>query len=106
MTNSAVSDQERARLEDRPHPPKRTLKVELLGDLWRGKTFSGIRLKGHWLTKAGFPAGQNVTVSILSPGVMELRVFTESEDVPSRQARLQIQDRIDEALTRVTNGGL
>jgi hypothetical protein len=85
---------------------QRTLKIELLGDLWRGKTFSVIRLKGHWLAAAGFPAGQSVTVSVVSPGVMELRVSRESEDAVSRQARLQVQDRIDQALTRAKSGVL
>ena len=39
--------------------PVRTLKVEDLGDPWRGRRFSGIRLKGNWLVRAGFhPANE------------------------------------------------
>jgi hypothetical protein len=69
----------------------RTLKIELLGDLWRGKTFSGIRLKGRWLTAAGFPAGRTVMVSVVSPGVLELRVLVDREDPESRHAQFQVQ---------------
>ncbi len=58
---------------------RRTLKIEDLGDRWRRRTSSGIRLKGRWLTSAGFPAGHRVTVAILSPGAMELRVVSEPE---------------------------
>jgi len=56
---------------------KRTLKIELPGDLWRGKTFSGIRLK----------------VSIVSPGVMELCTRAWRPVASS-----DIQDRIDRSL--------
>ena len=58
--------------------PVRTLKIEDLGDPWRGGRFSGIRLKGHWLTDAGFPSGARVTVTIVSPGSMQLRIVSDS----------------------------
>jgi|ERR1039457_5427416 hypothetical protein len=58
--------------------PVRTLKIEDLGDPWRGKPFSGIRLKGRWLVNAGFHPGQRVTVIISAPGSMQLRIVPES----------------------------
>jgi hypothetical protein len=58
---------------------RRTLKIEDLGDPWRGGRFSGIRLKGHWLTEAGFPPGERVAVTVVSPGSMQLRVVPESQ---------------------------
>jgi hypothetical protein len=57
----------------------RTLKIEDLGDRWHRRVSSGIRLKGRWLISAGFPAGHRVTVAILSPGAMELRLVAEPE---------------------------
>ena len=33
-----------------------------------------IRLKGKWLQAAGFPPGMSVTVTVCSPGVIELRL--------------------------------
>src|ERR1039458_5677121 len=58
--------------------PVRTLKIEDLGDPWRGKRFSGIRLKGRWLVRAGFHPGQRVTVIVSAPGSMQLRIVPES----------------------------
>lgn len=40
-----------------------------------GKTASSqIRIKGQWLTKAGFPPGAAVELTVCSPGVIELRL--------------------------------
>ena len=64
----------------------RVLKVEPLGDLGQGKFFSGLRLKGRWLMNAGFFPGQKTAVTVLSPGVIELRRLDEHEqqagDIP------------------------
>jgi hypothetical protein len=65
----------------------RTLKIEDLGDRWHHRISSGIRLKGRWLVSAGFPAGQRVTVAILSPGAMELRVVSESETAEQHETK-------------------
>jgi hypothetical protein len=54
---------------------RRELKVEELGDAWRGKCYAGIRLKGKWLTQAGFHPGQQAAVILISPGVMQLQVI-------------------------------
>jgi hypothetical protein len=54
----------------------RTLTIEDFnpaGRLTAGSNASQIRLKGRWLKHAGFHAGIFVTVSIPSPGVIELR---------------------------------
>ena len=67
-----------------PSLARRTLKIEPLGDPWRGKVFAGIRLKGRWLVKAGFPPGQRVTVIVRAPGAMQLRIVPQSESAGPR----------------------
>lgn len=52
---------------------QRTLKIEESGDRWKRQTRPKIRLEGRWLQKAGFPAGNRVTVSLISEGIIELR---------------------------------
>jgi Toxin SymE, type I toxin-antitoxin system len=51
----------------------RTLKIEEDGDHWRGRIKPKIRLRGHWLEKAGFKPGNRVSVNCLAHGVIELR---------------------------------
>jgi len=56
---------------------KRSLAIEELGTSFQvEKRVPLVRLKGHWLKAAGFTAGKRVTVTCLSPGVMELRAET------------------------------
>ena len=53
---------------------KRFLAIEELGTSFQAeKRVPLVRLKGHWLKAAGFAAGNRVTVTCLSPGVIELR---------------------------------
>ena len=53
---------------------KRCLAIEELGTSFQAeKRVPLVRLKGHWLKAAGFAAGNRVTVTCLSPGVIELR---------------------------------
>ena len=53
---------------------KRFLAIEELGTSFQPeKRVPLVRLKGHWLKAAGFAAGNRVTVTCLSPGVIELR---------------------------------
>jgi hypothetical protein len=54
---------------------RRKLKVEELGDPWRGNCYAGIRLKGKWLTQAGFHPGQQAAVILISQGIMQLQVM-------------------------------
>ena len=60
----------------------RTLKIENLGDLGHGEFFPGIRLKGLWLMNAGFYPGQRTAVTVVSPGVLELRRIEDREQQP------------------------
>ena len=55
---------------------KRTLKIEAVGDFAAGKIKPKIRLKGHWLEKAGFRPGHHVIVHSQKPGELMLH-FTE-----------------------------
>jgi len=64
-------------------PPKpRTLKVEELGDHWRGKTYPGLRLKGQWLEQAGILPNSHVQVSNPQPGVLVVLVSKTEKGVP------------------------
>ncbi len=65
---------------------RRTLKIENLGDTWRGNLFAGIRLKGRWLASAGFHPGGRVAVIVVSPGVMQLRVVREEPTKPQSES--------------------
>lgn len=40
----------------------------------RKQVVPAVRLKGKWLLSAGLNPGQHVTVTVISPGVLELRV--------------------------------
>ena len=53
--------------------PVRRLRIEAVGDFWKGLTKPRIRLMGRWLERAGFAAGQRVQVTCVAPGVLELR---------------------------------
>jgi len=51
----------------------RRLKIEAVGEFWRGLIKPKIRLTGHWLEQAGFKPGTHVQVTCVAPGVIELR---------------------------------
>ena len=52
----------------------RTLKIEERGDYSCDKTFPMVRIRGKWLQAAGFPPGERLTLTLISPGVIEMRV--------------------------------
>src|SRR2546425_12028285 len=56
----------------------RKLKVEATGDFAVGKVKPQIRLKGLWLSDAGFKPGKNVEVSVLKEGLLKLEVHEEA----------------------------
>jgi hypothetical protein len=70
-----------ANLRDRT--TSRSIKIEADGDGWAGKIKPKIRLKGHWLERAGFRPGSRVKVTSVMAGVMELR----SEDAAFAERR-------------------
>jgi len=47
---------------------RRTLKVELAGDIFHGKTFPKIRLQGKWLDALGFKPTERVAIVAIAPG--------------------------------------
>ena len=53
--------------------PTRTLKIEAAGDPFKGLVKPKIRLIGRWLERAGFKPGHHVQLTLVAPGVMELR---------------------------------
>jgi hypothetical protein len=58
----------------------RRLKIEAVGDFAQKRSFPRIRLKGHWLKAAGFPADSYVLVSNPQPGVLTLQIL-ENESI-------------------------
>jgi hypothetical protein len=55
---------------------QRVLKIETVGDFFKGRVKPKIRLTGNWLKRAGFIPGAHVLVIEIAPGLIELRVNT------------------------------
>ena len=78
---------------------KRTLKIEEHGTTYKpARRPSMIRLKGQWLRDAGFAPGQSVELTVVSPGVIELRL-TPIGKLPDPEAAA-IMGRIDRAMAK------
>ncbi len=52
----------------------RTLKIEETGDPFKYGIVPKVRITGKWLEAAGFPPGERLTLTLISPGVIEMRV--------------------------------
>jgi hypothetical protein len=52
----------------------RSLKIEEAGDPYRYGIVPKVRVSGKWLEAAGFPPGERLTLTVISPGVIEMRV--------------------------------
>lgn|ERR1041385_5986098 len=102
MNTEPVSGRRDFTLGDTSPNRQRHLKIERLGDSWRGNIHSGIRLKGQWLSQAGFPPGERVSVSVMAPGVIELRLVPQSTPAESETTRLRIAEAIDNAIAGAT----
>jgi hypothetical protein len=77
---------------------KRSLAIEELGTSFQvEQRVPLVRLKGHWLKAAGFTACKRVTVTCLSPGIMELRAETVSAMPEGCAVRLAVQAEFDAA---------
>lgn len=61
----------------------RSLKIEEAGNRFKYGIVPKLRITGKWLETAGFKPGQRVTVTLISPGVIELR--TETAPEPSKE---------------------
>lgn len=83
----------------------RKLKIESSADAtrkYRTCKPSVIRLKGQWLAQAGFPPGQSVELTAISPGVIEIRLCT----VPLEDHTFHIAAmRLDHAIEAAQKGG-
>ena len=53
----------------------RTLKVESTGDYFYRRVKPAIRLKGHWLERAGFPPDSHARIIVRETGVLEIHVL-------------------------------
>ena len=67
----------------------RRLKIEAVGDFAQQRSYPRIRLKGHWLKAAGFPADSYVLVSNPSPGVLTLHILENHSIEPVYQINQQ-----------------
>ena len=56
----------------KPNQPH-NIKVEEIGDFWKGKTFPRIRIKGYWVKEAGIEPDSRVSVDNPAPGVLIIR---------------------------------
>ena len=54
----------------------RSLKVELRGDRWKGRTFPALRVMGQWMAAAGFVPGRRVSVEVVASG--EIKITQQS----------------------------
>jgi hypothetical protein len=63
----------------------RTIKIELAGDTYYGKTFPKIRLQGKWIEKLGFKPGGRVEIIPYAPGIVAM-CYVE----PDSQTRLAL----------------
>lgn len=63
----------------------------------RKQVIPAVRLKGKWLLSAGLNPGQYVTVTVISSGVLELRV---SSPVQLRAEDFRIMNALDTAIQR------
>lgn len=78
-------------------PGCRRLAVEQFSDgaQFKAPIASLIRLKGQWLTKLGFPPGQQVELKAVSRGVLEIRLCGTPE--PSKEFQITAM-RLDHAI--------
>jgi hypothetical protein len=63
-----------------PTPSARSLKIQPVGDFFRGKIKPQILLTGRWLQRAGFEAGHRVQVVIEQPGTLTLRFLEQGKE--------------------------
>ena len=62
-------------MKDKSGTEERILKVEEVGDHYRGWVVPRIRLKGKWLSRAGILPNRHVRVSNPQPGVLVVHVL-------------------------------
>jgi len=55
----------------------RRLKIEEVGEFYKGATKPKIRLTGKWLERAGFKPGHHAQITCVAPGVIEMRFIHE-----------------------------
>jgi len=84
----------------------RLLTVEPFGDAFQARVLptklaSQIRLKGQWLKRSGFPAGSLAKVTLVSPGVLDIRLITQSETSEQKIAHQQAMQQLDSAIAFV-----
>ncbi len=64
---------------------RRTIKIEVSGDMFRKKTCPKIRLQGKWLEALGFKQDERAEIIPIAPGVIMLRCIKESVAVGEHQ---------------------
>lgn len=66
-------------MKDNQEPNCRILKVEEVGDHWRGRTFPRIRFTGKWLTIAGIKPNGFVLVENPQHGVLVIQLIEDNQ---------------------------
>ena len=83
----------------------RLLTVEEFGDAFQARVLPPTRqpnpAQGPVAQRSGFPAGSLAKVTLVSPGVLDIRLITESETSEQKIARLQVMQQLDSAVTFV-----
>ena len=79
---------------------KRKLKIEADSDCskrYKHCPPSKVRLKGQWLRRLGFEPGQYVELTVISRGVLELRLCCANPALPSAEFGIAAM-RLDHAI--------
>jgi antitoxin component of MazEF toxin-antitoxin module len=58
----------------------RTLKIQDVGDFYKGNVIPAIRLRGKWLTAAGLNAGSEVEISNPEKGKLIIQIKERKEN--------------------------
>lgn len=64
----------------------RILKIEEDGDFWLKKTKPKIRLMGRWLEQMGFPPHRHVVVTMIQPGLLQLKLKPDNTELELQEA--------------------
>ena len=57
----------------------RILKVQEIGDYWKGQTIPSLSLKGQWLHQAGISPNSQVEITNPQPGILVVSTFIAKE---------------------------
>jgi hypothetical protein len=71
------------------------LKIEAIGDLWRGKVTPKIRLAGRWLEQAGFKPDNRVEIQLSGQGTLTLKFLPQPDNISLQTIPATMQNQGD-----------